>query len=331
MTEQVPANPEGGAEPVSLTVDTAAERLRGMLGGDATENTEADDGNASVEGAEPQETEEAQAETDSTAETETEEVESPETEEKTPRYTVKVNGEEKRVTLDELKKGFQLEADYRQKTSQLAEQRRQLEAERGHYGQQLKALIPALQSQLQDKFGNVDWVRLSEENPTEYVKLHAEATAANQRLQLALAEQQRIEKQTQHELQANYRERLKVEAERLSEKLPEYSHPEKGKALREGIRSYLKNVGYTDDELKSVVDHKAILIADKARRWDEAQKAKTQVTQKAKAENVPKVQKPGTPTKVDPKSAAVSAANERFRKSGRTDDLAAVLRAMNRS
>lgn len=332
MEEVTSANPAGGAEQGPLTVNDAAERLRGMLGGDtATETAEADEGNASVEGAEP-ETEEATAESESTAETEPAAETTEEGEEQPKgRYRVKINGEERTVTLDELKKGFQLESDYRKKTSEIAEQRRQLEAERAHYGQQLKAFIPALQTQLQDKFGNVDWVKLAQDNPAEYVQKRAEYDEYAHRMNLALAEQQRIEKQTQDELQANYRDRIKLEAERLAEKLPDYNHPEKGKALRSEIRSYLKETGFTDDDLKSVTDHRAILIAHKAMQWDKAQKAKAQVVQEAKVKNVPKVQKPGTPTRVDPKLAAVSAATERFRNSGKVDDLAAVLRARNRT
>ena len=45
-------------------------------------------------------------------------------------YTIKVDGQEQEVSLDELKKGYQLESDYRNKTATLGEERRQLEAER---------------------------------------------------------------------------------------------------------------------------------------------------------------------------------------------------------
>lgn len=332
VTDEAPANPAGGAERTTLTVDTAAERLRGMLGSEpATETAKADEGNA-PEGAEPQETEEASAEPESTTESDDTPTEAPESEEQPRgRYKVKVNGEEHTVTFDELKKGYQLESDYRQKTAKIAEERRQLEAERAHYGNQLKEFIPALHAQIQDKFAGVDWLKLSQENPAEYVKLQAEATVANQRLHMAMAEQQRIQSESEAKRKADYSDYLKGEQEKLAKKLPVLADPEKGKAFKADMKSYLKESGYTDAEISSLGDHRAALIAYKAMQYDKAQKAKTAVQAQVVQKNVPKVQKPGTATRVDPKAAAVSDATDRLRKSGKVEDLAAVLRARNRS
>lgn len=333
MTDETAANPSGGAEPTTLTVETAAERLRGMLGSKpATETAEADEGNASVEGAEPEETAEAPAETESTAETEPAADEPTEIEEQPRgRYKVKVNGEELAVTFDELKKGYQLESDYRKKTAEIAEQRRQLEAERAHYGNQLQEFIPALHAQIQDKFAGIDWLKLSQENPAEYVKLQAEATVANQRLQMALGEQHRIQSETEAKRKADHAEYLKGEQQKLVEKLPIVADPEKGKAFKAELKSYLKETGYTDSEISTLGDHRAALIAYKAMQYDKALKAKTAVQAQVVKANVPKVQKPGTATRVDPRVTAVSDATERLRKSGKVEDLAAVLRARNRS
>jgi len=57
--------------------------------------------------------------------------EEPEEEEQNeqPAYTVKVNGEEVAVTLDELQKGYSRTQDYTRKTQQLAEARKVAEAE----------------------------------------------------------------------------------------------------------------------------------------------------------------------------------------------------------
>ena len=43
-----------------------------------------------------------------------------------PTYTVKVNGEDRQVTVDELQKGFMLQADYTRKTQELADSRQRL-------------------------------------------------------------------------------------------------------------------------------------------------------------------------------------------------------------
>jgi hypothetical protein len=331
MTEEVSANPEAGAEPTSLTVNQAAESLRGMLGGDATENTEADEGNA-PDGAEAQETEEEQSEPESTAETDETPTETEEPVEQPKRkHRVKVNGEELEVTFDELKNGYQRDADYRQKTSKLAEERRQLEAQRTHNEQLLKEFIPALHAQIQDKFGNIDWVKLADENPAECQKLRIEYEQRAMRLNMAMQEQQRIQSETEAKQKAEHAEYLKGEAQKLAEKLPILADPEKGKAFKAELKSYLKESGYTDSEIGALGDHRAAIIAHKAMLYDKAQKAKTVVLKEVVQKNVPKVQKPGTTTKVDPKAAALSAATQRFQKSGKATDLAEVLRARNRS
>lgn len=326
MTEEVSANPTG-AESGPLNVSQAAERLRGMLGSEpATDETNAEE-TAQVEGADAEVETEVEAEAEPTETTET--TDTPEVEEQPKgRYKVKVNGEELTVTFDELRKGYQLEADYRQKTSKLAEDRKSLEAERTHYADQLKGIIPALQIQLQDKFANVNWVELSKTDPAKYVEMQAEYSQYATRLQIAQAEQQRIEAQTKSQRDAELKETLQREAAKLAEKYPDFAHPEKGKALRSDLKSFLMKEGYSSDEVAGLGDSRAASIAYKAMQYDKAQKARVEAAKQGKV--VPQVQKPGTATRVDPKAAAVSAATERFGKSGKVEDLAAVLRARNR-
>jgi len=67
-------------------------------------------------------------------------------------FTVKVDGKEVEVTLDELQKGYSRTQDYTRKTQQIAEIRKQVEAEteavraeRAQYAQ----MLGALQAQLQ--------------------------------------------------------------------------------------------------------------------------------------------------------------------------------------
>ena len=323
MTDEVPANPTG-ADDGPISVDQAAERFRGMLGQDeATDETNAR-GNAQVEGAEPEE--EAEAESPEPTET-PESDEDSELEEKQPRYTVKVNGEERRVTLEEMKKNHMFEADYRQKTSKLADERKVLEAERAHYAEQLKVFVPALQVQFQDKFANVNWVELSQTDPAKYVALRAEADQAAMRLNQAISEQKRIEDQTTAQRQAEYKDRVQQEAAKLAEAIPGYADPEKGKVIRAELKSFLTQEGYSAEEIGGLADHRAAKIAWKAAQYDKAQKAKALAAKQGVQQNIPKVQKPGNVTRVDPKSAAVSAAQERFGKSGRVEDLATLLRA----
>ena len=116
-----------------LTVNQAANAFEGLMTTPANSQEqlagEQEAEQAEVQEAEPQteeveETEEVEGEAEEQEETEVEEEELPQT------FKVKAAGEEKDVTLDELIKGYQLGADYTKKTTEVAEQRKAVEAER---------------------------------------------------------------------------------------------------------------------------------------------------------------------------------------------------------
>ena len=119
--------PEDGSG--TLTVGQAANAFEGLMNTPAnsqeeSEGVEQEPVEAEAPEAEPQEeVEEVEATEEEQEDTETEE-------EEQPRYKVKAAGEEKEVTLDELVKGYQLGADYTKKTTEVAEQRKAVEAER---------------------------------------------------------------------------------------------------------------------------------------------------------------------------------------------------------
>jgi hypothetical protein len=66
---------------------------------------------------------------DETSEEQSGEEEEPEEQEQPQTFTVKVDGKEVAVTLDELQKGYSRTQDYTRKTQQIAEVRKQVEQE----------------------------------------------------------------------------------------------------------------------------------------------------------------------------------------------------------
>jgi hypothetical protein len=105
----------------TLSVDGAADALLGMMGGEDSQE-------------QPDTSPELQAEAEDSTEYESndseEQREEESEQEETPRYRVKVAGEEAEVTLDELINGYQREADYTKKTQSLAEARKALDNEK---------------------------------------------------------------------------------------------------------------------------------------------------------------------------------------------------------
>lgn len=317
------ANPEAGAiQP--MTVVDAAGAFKGMFGSE-TANPEPENKaepepapEAIQEGAEVENQEETQADSDEQPEVEAEE--------KTGRYTVKVDGQELKVTIEELKKGYQLEADYRKKTAEVAELRRAAEAERAAYKAQLEQFIPALQSQLQGKWAGVNWVELAKSDPAQYVALQAEYAQDQSKFAQARADAATLRAKAEEDAKRQYAEYLKEQQSLLAQKIPAFKDAEKGKQAAKEMADYLRNQGYTAEEVNGLADSRAALIAWKAMQYDRAQSARAEAAKKV-APAKP-VQKPGVSQRSNTSAEKADAALNRLKQSGRTEDAAAAFRAM---
>jgi len=298
-------NPQGSE---SLDVNQAASAFEGMMG----DSEEAD--NSQAEG-QP----EYQQETDEVEYSEEESDEQPK-----PRYKVKASGEEVEVELDELIKGYQQGTDYTKKSQALAEQRKAIEAERGHleqvkqerqaYAQKLQALDSFLTQQNQ----GVDLDVLKETDPIGYAVAVAEQSQREKQLAVVRNEQQRIAQQQQAEQQSQLQAHLRTESEKLVSLIPELATPQ-GDAVRKQIRDYAKSVGWSDQELSSVYDSRAVHTLYKAMKYEQLQKSKPELNKKL--QSAPKMMRSGTSVP-QAKSSQDKQAMQRLRETGKVSDAA---------
>jgi hypothetical protein len=248
--------------------------------------------------------------------------------EETPRYRVKAAGEEREVTLDELIKSYQLGTDYTQKTQSLAEQRKALEAEkqaveqakslRDQYAERLQAIQQVLAEQ--SKGENLE--ALKESDPIGYAVRVAELQQRREQLAAVQAEQQRIAYQQQSEHQQRLASIVAEEQQKLAQAIPEFADPQKGETVRGEIRTYAKQLGFTDQELAQVYDSRAVLTLWKAAQYDKLLSQKPGV-QKKVAE-APKVLKPGTSRPVNTEEMAIRDQRKVLKKTGKARDAAAI-------
>jgi hypothetical protein len=299
-------NPQGSE---NLNVSQAASAFEGLMGdSDEADNSQSEE-----------QTEELQA----SDEAEYSEEESEEQQPK-PKYKVKAAGEEIEVDEDELIKGYQQGVDYTKKSQALAEQRKAVEAERIHleqvkqerqaYAQKLQALDSFLTQQNR----GVDLDVLKETDPIGYAVAVAEQSQREKQLAVVRQEQQRIAQQQQAEQQASLQNHLRQESEKLVGLIPELATPQ-GDAIRKQIRDYAKSVGWTDQELSSVYDSRAVVSLYKAMKYEQLQKSKPEVTKKLQA--APKMMRSGT--SVPPtKSSQDKQVMQRLRETGKVTDAA---------
>ena len=265
-----------------------------------------------VEDAPDEETSEEQ----SGEEEESEEQEQPQT------FTVKVDGKEVAVTLDELQKGYSRTQDYTRKTQQIAEVRKQVEAEtqavraeRGQYAQ----LLGALQAQLQASEPQVDLDRLYNEDPIEWVRQKEVLRERQEKAYAIQAEQQRLYQLSQQEQQQSMQQHLESQKDALLAALPEWKDPKKAKLEKAMLIESAKSAGFSDEDLKSVYDHRLVLLLRKAALFDQMVSKRQGI--KPVVNNGPRPAKPGAAGRVSATSEATRA-KQRLEKTGRIDDAA---------
>ena len=296
-------NPTGSE---SLDVNQAASAFEGMMG----DSEEADNSQAEGQPEDQQETDEVEY--------------SEEEEQPKPRYKVKASGEEVEVELDVLIKGYQQGTDYTKKSQALAEQRKAIEAERGHleqvkqerqaYAQKLQALDSFLSQQ--DRGVNLDV--LKETDPIGYAVAVAEQSQREKQLAVVRNEQQRLAQQQQSEHHASLQNHLRQESEKLTSLIPELATPQ-GDAVRRQIRDYAKSIGWSDQELGQLYDSRAVVTLYNGMKYQQLQKSKPEVNKKLQA--APKMMRSGTsapPTK----SSSDKQAMQRLRETGKVSDAA---------
>ena len=252
-------------------------------------------------------------------------------------YKVVVDGQEQEVTLDELTKGYSRQSDYTRKTEKLSQDRKSVEEKNAEYTRlneeakikrdQYENQLQVLSQQLQTTEQNVDMDRLYQEDPAEYVKQKAEQDRRKELLQASEQEQNRIRAEKQQESDKVYSQYLDNERKLLADKLPIYGDKDKGPEFIKNLTSYAKSIGYTDQEISMLVDHRAVMMLANAYRYDKLKKANLK---NKKVTKVSKVVSSSSP-KVDDDSDVVKRMNSKkatLKKTGKVQDAVSILEQM---
>ena len=321
--QTVAPTPAGSAVQGPMNTAEAASVLEGLLpdeGQQEDRNAQLPEEGAAVDeelladaNAADDETDAEQSELDE----DTEEQEQPQV------FSVKVDGKEVEVTLDELQKGYSRTQDYTRKTQQVAEVRKHHEAElqavraeREQYAQLLGALEAQVQQVSQP---NIDWDRLYQEDPIEWVR-QREVMRENQEKAAAIqSEQQRLSQLSQQEQAQFMQQKLQHEQEALLAAIPDWKDAKKAQAEKALLVEFGQKIGFTPEELKSVVDHRAVLMLRKAALYDQMMSKRGNI--KPVVNNGPRPAKPGAAGRVSNTTEAVRA-QQRVAKTGRVDDAA---------
>jgi hypothetical protein len=198
---------------------------------------------------------------------------------------------------------------FTQKTQEIAEHRKALEStfqeiqtERDAYARNLQQLLFVAAPEA-EKFSQIDWTRLAQEQPAEYVRLSAERDALRGRIGGIQGELQRVAAQAQQAQAQQFAQIKQVEQQRLIEAIPDFGDQEKGPRKAAEMRAWLNKKGFSDQEIGQVVDHRVLLVVNEAMQADRVRQARQQAETKRNGA-APQVQPPGSPRQRGDTSAA---------------------------
>lgn len=207
------------------------------------------------------------------------------------KYTVKVDGKEVEVTLDDLKRSFSGQAYIQKGMQEAAEARKQatelyqtLQAEQAKFMQ----VVQSIQEQGFKAPPQAPDIGMMDKDPIGYMQAEAryrkdmaEFQAQQQQIQQTAAAQRQMQEKALAEFVA---EQGKV----LQSRIPEFADPNKAREVTAKIRSTATEAyGFSDQELGGIVDARHVLVLHDAMKWRELQAARTQ-----KAPAAPKSIKP---------------------------------------
>ena len=301
---------------------------------EVVENESLDEGEA-LEEAEYEESDEDLDSDDDDAEDLDDDYDEDESEpEQADTFTVKINGENVDVSLDELQNGYSRQADYTKKSQALAEERKQFSHDRDAVlleRQQYSQLLGALQQQL-TAFDEPapDWDRLFDEDPIEGARQERQyrlrTEQRQQKMQAIAIEQQRVNDANAQEQQQQMRGLIQSEAAQLPELIPEWRDEKIANKQREQLREYLIDQGVAEEELGALVRANHIKVLRKAMLFDQGQK---RVRKAQKAGQGGKTVRSGSrQQQVKPSQRKTKAAFQRLKQNGSTENAASIIESM---
>jgi len=240
-------------------------------------------------------------------------------------YRIIVDGKETQVPLDELISGYQKGSSFTQKSQALSEERKNFETtaqavqqERQSYATVLQQLRQQMEAAAQP---NIDWDTLERQDPVQWLKLKQMERDRQGQIQAVQEEQVRMQQLLQGQQSEELEKRLSQERTMVLEKIPEWSDSDLQADEQRKLLEYGKTLGFSDEELGQIYDHRALIALRDAWRYnkltngEKVQAAKSKIGS-AKAGNKETSQRV--------RSRKQKAMRQKLRTTGKVDDAAAL-------
>lgn len=242
-------------------------------------------------------------------------------------------------TVSELLQGHLRDRDYRQKTMELSEHRKAFETQ----SQTVKQRETQLQQQAEYVTGLLKAIipaapdpQMADPNSPNYDPLRYQAAEVAHRqwaahIDYLHRQKQQAEQASQAETKAQRDKRANEEWAAATEKLTFLKDQKRLDAFVADVKKYGTQYGYSDKEIAEAgMDHRQLVILDKAMRWDKLQASKAGVQKKV--EGRPPVQRGGKRlSPAENRSRSASDAIDRLKQSGSEADAVAAYLATRKT
>jgi len=238
------------------------------------------------------------------------------------RYTVKVNGQESQVTLEDLKQGYSGQKYVQQGMQEVAAAKKEAEAVYTALNNERQQMAELYQ-QLQNGGFAPEPIKPTkaefDADPIGYMQknLEYEEQKANYDRQMAQLEQasQQNSVAQQNAKQAYLQEQMQI----LQKEIPDFADSTKASRLREQLVNTGKSqYGYTTEEISQISDYRAIKVLHDAMKYQDIISGKSKA--KVKTSSAKPVVKPGAKKIATPNAKIRSRQKAKLRESGSIDD-----------
>ena len=234
--------------------------------------------------------------------------------------TVKSDGKEKQVTLDELKQGYAGQDYIQRRMQEVAQLEKQFKTQSQHLAQQQQQFLQVQQQAQQIGMTppEAPSKELFDRDPIGYMEAKIQYDEAAAKYNQHVQQVQQLQQQQQAMSAQQRQQFLAQQAEILRQHLPEIADPEKGDKLKAELVQTGAHYGFSEAEIQGVADARYVRALNDAMKWRRLQQKKKDAV---KGEQPKPVVKAGAKRRAgDGEAAARKKQQQKLRKSGRIED-----------
>ena len=219
----------------------------------------------------------------------------------------KIDGVEGKVKFADLLKNYQLQGHVDKQVREAAEIRKAALEQAQAVQQQVQvqqavigklAEIKAVEAEYQ-RYQGVNLDALIDQDPVQALKVQRHMQALQQRHAALTQEAAQAQSYVQQQQAQVSQAMLQQEHQALIQAIPEWADSSKADAEKNAIKTYLKSIGYDDNAIAGLSDHRAVLLAREAMLYRKS-KSGSPVEKQVRA--APKIARPGTTAPRSPQS-----------------------------